>query len=125
MESFYWISLAISLIALLGVLTYIGVSMSKNRNTSAPYPPVASTCPDFWKTDTNKCTIPNATGYGVKNVGSIYDNMGNLQLNTNNTQGIDLSAKTIDFSTWSVCNKQSWANQNGLVWDGVTNYNSC
>ena len=34
----------------------------------------------------------------------------------------------IDFSNpaWTgVCDKKKWANENGIVWDGISNYNSC
>ena len=34
----------------------------------------------------------------------------------------------IDFSDpkWKgICDKKKWANENGIVWDGVSNYNSC
>ena len=137
MESFYLIVISIALLALIGILTYVGILMTYYRDKDTTYPPVAATCPDFWMvSDENptNCkipTVPTDNTTGIKNVGSIYS--GNaLELNTSNTPGLNNQTKIIDFAdaNWgmggaSVCKKQAWANQYGLVWDGVTNYNSC
>ena len=142
MESFYWIVLVVAIIALIGALTYVGVLMTYYTKKDATYPPVASSCPDFWTvSDSNpaKCNIPAGDAAGIKNTGSIYDTTGSgstlaytLKLTSANTPGLDTASNSIDFSAadWgagsgAICKKNSWANQNGLVWDGVSNYNSC
>ena len=134
MESFYRIVITVALIALIGSLTYVGMLMKYHKNKNTTYPPVASSCPDFWtvsSTDQTKCDIPKPDASGIQNVGSIYSGTA-LQLNSTNTPGLDTQANNIKFSdaTWGVgsaatCKKQKWANQYGLVWDGISNYNSC
>jgi len=135
MEPFYLIALSIALIALIIILTYVGMQMSYYRDKDTTYPPVVSSCPDFWKVsedEPTKCVIPNADANGVQNIGSMYGANNEILLNSNNTPGLNLQKKSVDFtsSDWgiggnAICKKQVWANQNGLVWDGVTNYNSC
>ena len=60
METFYIIALSITTIALIFLLSYVGMQMSYYRNDDATYPPVAASCPDFWKSnDDGKCEVPN------------------------------------------------------------------
>ena len=143
MESFYWIVLVVAIIALIGALAYVGILMTYYSKKDAVYPPVESSCPDFWTSSAsspNKCNIPAGEAAGIKNIGSLYTTTTSsdgkpaytLKLSTANTPGLDATNKTVDFSAaeWgagsgAVCKKQSWANQNGLIWDGVSNYNSC
>jgi len=143
MESFYWIVLVVAITALIGALAYVGILMTYYTKKDAVYPPVESSCPDFWTASAsspNKCNIPAGEAAGIKNIGSLYTTTTNgdgkpvytLKLSTANTPGLDATNKTVDFSAaeWgagsgAVCKKQSWANQNGLIWDGVSNYNSC
>jgi len=143
MESFYWTVLVIAIIALIGALTYVGILMTYYTNQDTTYPPVASSCPDFWSvspTNANECVIPPGDAEGIKNVGTIYnetedatsgDTTYNLQLTTDNTPGLNASSG-IDFShagwgvgSGAICKKRTWANQYGLTWDGISNYNSC
>ena len=143
MDSFYWIVLVIAIIALIGALTYVGILMTYYTNKNITYPPTASSCPDFWTvSDSNpdKCNIPMQDASGIKNTGSIYETTTGsdgkssyrLNLSAANTPGLDTANNAIDFSNagWGVgsgamCKKHAWANQNGLIWDGVSNYNSC
>ena len=137
MERFYWIVILIALLALIGILTYIGILMTYYRYKDTTYPPVAASCPDLWMvspTNPNICRIPTYSDKAI-NVGSTYvpalpdsNDPPNFQLNESNTHGINMTTKDIDFtgSHWaSTCTKQSWANTYGLVWDGVTNFNGC
>ena len=142
MESFYWIVLVVAIIALIGALTYVGILMTYYTKKDATYPPTASSCPDFWTVNASnpaKCDIPAVNADGIQNKGSIYDTTGSgstlaytLKLSSANTPGLDATNNAVDFSAagWGIgsgalCKKQAWANQNGLVWDGVSNYNSC
>lgn len=140
MDRFYLIVILIALLALIGILTYVGVLMTYYRDKDTTYPPVAASCPDFWEVDEKKnCRIPAGNDSAV-NLGGVYikndqdpaDVTYDLQLNRANTFGLDLNTKTINFedANWGMagtttCKKQAWANQYGLVWDGITNYNSC
>lgn len=65
METFYIIALSITAIALIILLSYVGMQMAYYRNEDTTYPPVAANCPDFWKANGNgKCTVPDASAIG-------------------------------------------------------------
>jgi len=139
MESFYWIVLVVAIIALIGALAYVGILMTYYTKKDATYPPVASSCPDFWTVSASNPTKCNIPAGGIKNTGNLYETAGSgstlaytLKLTSANTPGLDATNNAIDFSAaeWgagsaAICKKNTWANQNGLVWDGVSNYNSC
>lgn len=130
MDLFYIIVLSILIAFLIIVLSYYGIVLQKRVKESKDYPPQSpSTCPDYWSLNVNgTCMIPIS---GSKNTGSIYGTNNQVTLNANTTYGyVD---GTIDFNgnSWStggtnaICNKRKWANMNGIVWDGVTNFNGC
>ena len=127
---FYNIVLIIAVVILILTLTYIGIQM-RNKVKNGVYPPMVAACPDYWEqtssSDSLGCIIPKPS---QKNSGKIVtpststvpgyykDSNGNDCINFN-----DPAWKTRGNST---CAKQTWANTNGIVWDGVTNYNqSC
>lgn len=136
MDLFYTIVLSIAVVLLILLLTYIGILM-KNAKTSGDgeiFPPVANSCPDYWGasvSDPSSCIIPRNVA-GTKNMGSIYDVNG-LTLNDGNTVGYDAGKNMINFNDtrWSsggkiaVCAQKDWANKYNIMWDGVSNYNSC
>lgn len=126
MDLFYIIVLGIALVLLIIILAFIGIGMTKNPGTGSMWPPVASTCPDYWKVDpTNKdyCIIP---GKGTRNSGTIYRG-DNIDSNFETTNGYDKVNKRINFSDpyFIACNKQKWAKKWGVFWDGYSNYNGC
>jgi hypothetical protein len=135
MEMFHVIVLTVALVILILLLTFIGIIMSKNR-TSQAYPPAYNTCPDYWAvaTDGSNCVIPNFNGI---NTGTLYTSGGILNSSVYSTFGFNspTDPKTnkttyqINFTdpSWkgSVCNQKAWATNNNIVWDGISNYNSC
>jgi hypothetical protein len=108
MDQFYTIVLAVAVIILIITLTYIGIKM-KSSKASQPFPPVANTCPDYWTTTDasgNTC-IPQ---HGVNNPTNIT------------------SIPSIKNTESTICGKNGLkqiVNSNSIVWDGVSNYNSC
>lgn len=128
MDNFYMTVMIVAIIALIIVLTYIGMIMAYGEKTEV-YPPQSTTCPDYWEIDDNKkCKIPKEGG---KNTGLLYET-GILNDNVKQTIGFDEVNSVIDFShdDWKasgqpICAKQTWAKTNGIVWDGVSNYNDC
>ena len=74
MEWFYFITIAIAIILLIVVLTFIGTSMVGNKKGSNPdevFPPIKNTCPDLWSSEIDGdgkvwCKVPEA---GTGNVG--------------------------------------------------------
>jgi hypothetical protein len=131
MDNFYTIVLIIAVIALIGILTYIGIIMSYGEGTVA-YPPHSNTCPDYWEVTQDeeiKCKIPLD---GEKNTGHIYDNGGLDAQFTEATPGITEGNGSINFADeeWKavgseLCAKKDWANKFGIIWDGISNYNDC
>ena len=128
MDNFYTIVLIVAIIALIVVLTYIGIVMSYGEGTTS-YPPQSTTCPDYWVINKDgECEIPSD---GKRNTGNLYEG-GLLKPDKATTPGIDTDKNVINFAhnDWKasgqeICAKQVWAKQYGVVWDGVTNYNEC
>jgi hypothetical protein len=145
MEAFYLIALSIAAILLILILTYIGIVMANNKNKKSQYPPQSGSCPDYWSistVDPSSCIIPARTDRNAgtkivdasgKSYTSIYDVNGALLLNASNTGGLNTSQNSINFGDpkWitsgvsAICAQKTWANTFGIVWDGVSNYNSC
>ena len=139
MEQFHIIVLSIAAIALILILIFVGILLSKG-NTNQAYPPSYGVCPDYWEIETDeetnksKCIIPNIQKTKL-NIGNMYDeNTMTLKSEITNTPGYSNMmsdneiVQYIDFSNpaWTgVCDKKKWANENGIVWDGISNYNSC
>jgi len=134
MDKFYLIVLSIAAILLILILTYVGLLMRAANASTVGFPPVIASCPDYWASgiDVSSCAIP---AQGSKNTGSIYDVRNNnaLSLNTTNTPGYAAVNKDVVFSDpgWSsggsnpMCAQKKWANQYGIQWDGISNYNGC
>lgn len=112
MDLFYKIVLSVAIIMLIIMLITISV-LIQNSTKEVAFPPSALRCPDYWVDSSNGC-IPNSV------------NLGTLSMPT-----------TIDFddNAWKIgsdyaglsdtCAKRKWANRNKILWDGISNYNSC
>jgi hypothetical protein len=129
MDSFQIIVLSIATVILILILTAIGLGL-RNLKNKVVYPPIANQCPDYWQvaSDNVSCSIPVN---GKTNTGIIYNDNGSVKFTTP-VPGYDATKNTINFTDpgWvannsSTCNKQLWANQYKIVWDGISNYNSC
>ena len=125
MASFYLIILSIAVIALIVILTSIGMTIKNAKSDANIFPPVASLCPDYWEIDSsgNKCIIPKD---------GINDGGGLNALSNASTHGlldgkIDFShPKWINSSTKNqLCAQRSWALANNIIWSGVSNTNQC
>jgi len=130
------------------VLIAFGVMLNKIYKQDT-YPPMQNSCPDYWNMDgSGNCIVPPKTG-NAKNRGESsikYDNDGKFKSTTENgqndwlttlangdTTGTKLTLN--DKDKWTSipaykgmsmrCAQRKWANKNGLVWDGVTNYTGC
>lgn len=128
MASFSVIVLAVAAVVLVVLLAYMGSIMSSAK-TNVVFPPAANVCPDNWTaTATGTCTAPAAGGEGA-NIGALTASSANVS-----ASGAGASAVlSIDPAgvAWaasgksSICGKKSWADSNGVMWDGISNYNSC
>jgi hypothetical protein len=76
MEFFYMIVLAIAILFLIIMLTYIGILM-RYTDSKVAFPPIENDCPDYWvlASDGKSCTIPLST---EKNAGSLYTSVDDL-----------------------------------------------
>lgn len=143
MEAFYKITILVMIVFLILILTVIGILMGKKSNNLV-YPPVASQCPDYWTFDGSYCIVPNQVMITSDDGSSFEDDPNANVLNgfssvkniPQDTPGIFIEPDEttqkinikIDFSDpgWSgTCSKKQWANTNNIVWDGVSNYNTC
>jgi hypothetical protein len=135
-------SLAIALVILVISLIGIGISLGK---TSGKYPPTIDACPDYWSTsnylsaDVSKC---NKTEFGCcSDYATPKEDAdgSNCPVKCYNTHQLGKVSSTctskpteMDFSddvytgSAGLCNKQKWASQCGITWDGVTDVaNAC
>lgn len=143
MEAFYWIVLTMAVVFLILILTFIGILMTRPKTGSGvgvAYPPTTTTCPDYWTVsqDGSSCLVPTST---AMNVGSLY---GSTSVGTTisekatkggsrNLPGLSADKASINFNDkgWSglgstsLCGQKAWANSFNIMWDGVSNYNSC
>jgi hypothetical protein len=133
MDIFYTTVLSIALVILILILTYVGIMLSYSNTQNSAYPPTANVCPDYWLNagDGSGCIVPD---YGTKNSGDLLDKDGKATSALTSTHGYSTyqSKPIIKFSdpSWgkngiSICDQQEWADKHKIVWDGVSNYNSC
>lgn len=121
MEFFHFAVLAIASIIFIIALTMIGLVMQKGSK-SGTFPPMASNCPDGWIESSSTegvytCMAPSETTVPV--------NAGVAEIAIGLWTSADSKTITYTDKVTSICSKQKWANKNAIVWDGVTNYNSC
>ena len=134
MDPFYLYVTIGMLILLVVVLAIAGVAMTKMQTTNL-YPPTQNACPDYWEIDSSDPT--HCRPVGDTNRGSIVRTtaadgtatlsspvMGNV-LTSGNTWVDTAKVGTTYSSLSTVCSKKRWADLQGVVWDGVTNYNGC
>ena len=118
MDSFYIIVIVIAFVFLLFCLIIVGIMLQKAQKAGV-FPPTASPCPDSWFVqDLSKCKM-----------GSANNGIGNLTV-YNNDQTFNPSVYNIESTgaftfTGTLCDKQKWANNYSINWDGVTNYTKC
>ena len=139
MDSFQITVLIVAAVFLILIFTSVGL-LIKYSSVNNVYPPMTNTCPDYWSVDTDKnCIIPGSSSQNP-NIGNIYASSGYINLTNDSTDtskiftpGYDSQSGIINFSDsgWSsqgksaICYQNTWASKNKVVWDGVSNYNSC
>jgi hypothetical protein len=139
MNNFQTLVFTTTMFSLLVALTVTAIILY-NKKSNMTYPPIVDNCPDYWfssyynidgsgnaipdgskcsnttygccpdnstpKTDETGSTCPVAQCYNVQKLG---------------TQGTDTCKSKMDFSAYSTCDKQTWANNCKITWDGITN----
>ena len=129
MEIFYLIVLGIATLVLILILTFVGLLMQTGKKNLI-YPPIANSCPDNWEVDGSNCIIPNASNTNMGG-NSITDLVTSLKPYVTPKTGIPSNGFSPTDKAWAVgglttiCSQKTWANKNNILWDGVSNYNSC
>lgn len=128
MDNFHKIVLGVATIILIIILITVGMLINRD-NTNKVYPPHANKCPDYWteQADVNgtKCnphTINNGDGKFTAPLN--FENSENSNYFNKYSEG-DLVGEPIYTGLSDICTKKKWANENVIVWDGISNYNSC
>lgn len=129
MEQFYIITITVAVVLLILILTYIGVYVLGGSDKT-PYPPESLQCPDYWEKSGADCVIPGAS---TTNAGTrVSDDTTNFANTPANPAYISGTLLKTDDPSWQTsdglsakCAKKLWANNNNVVWDGISNYNSC
>ena len=126
MEKFHIIVLSIATVALILILIFVGILLSKG-DTNEAYPPSHGICPDYLEihtdeaTNKSKCIMYDESTETLKSEIVKTPGYSNEMSDNEVVQYIDFSN-----SGWKgECDKKKWANENGIVWDGISNYNSC
>ena len=121
----FYTAISITAIAsLILVLTIYGVMLS-NLSQSEKFPTVQNACPTFWGIDEKQNCLNTSN---VNNIsGGVPENTPGV-LPTNN--GFSPNHTGWDSGAYKglsgVCAKRQWTIDNGnIIWDGVSNYNSC
>lgn len=110
MDTFHKVVIFVSIFVLFSMLISVAMLLDKGNNTTV-YPPSALTCPDYWTETKDGCqpgTLNNDPSHGTIN---FEDRSGDW---ANGLGGMS-----------NTCAKKSWANNNGVLWDGISNYNGC
>jgi len=112
MDYFYTTVVIIAVILLILCLIAVGIMLQK-QDEDKPFPTQNNPCPDGWGINANgNCILPNS---GLNTTTS--DNMVDIW------EKVDSDYKIKDSA--SICDKKKWANNNVIIWDGVSNYNQC
>lgn len=121
MESFYLVVLTIATIILIISLATIGLLMDQG-NKAGPFPPISLKCPDGWKETSTSDSTNGDISYTCSS-----STLGRNLLSGDGITVTNGSSKTLSYNDKSttICNKYKFAQRNNLIWDGVSNYNSC
>ena len=106
-------AIVIAVVLLVVILALVGYAFYNKKYTES-FPPVVAQCPDYWELQADSSVPSGHVCANVKKLGS-----------TNCESRIDFSVAPW-VGSQGLCNKQGWAKNCGLVWDGVTNAgNAC
>jgi hypothetical protein len=128
----------ITMFSLLVVLTITSIILN-SKKSDMKYPPIVDNCPDYWYSsyyniDNSGNSIPDekcsSSTYGCcpDNITPKTDDAGTscpiAQCYNVKKLGIpetDVCKTQMDFTSYTTCQKQTWANGCSITWDGITN----
>ena len=137
---YQFLILSIAICILFFFISYMILFYKYDHNT---YPPNTNPCPDFWElqkdgtcliNDSNIGFIPkvqitqfNQTGghrvnaYSMENIPYGYQ----VQNNPDIVDFTDVNWSTYNGAQSRNCALKAWSNKNGIIWDGIHNFNGC
>jgi len=122
MDSFYNIVLIVALVMLIILLIVLGTLITESDNNV--YPPTSLKCPDYWVETEEGCEPQGINDGGVETALEFYDETKSNYFKTIDYEDDEaISSKYTGIS--DVCARRKWALNSNVVWDGVSNYNSC
>lgn len=136
MDGFYKMVLIVALVLLVIALIGLGILL-QHQDSGKAFPPSQNVCPDGWEVTevTNNgsdhygktaCSYQDALNLGTNFVDDSNTATTNDYLVALSSGDVENSKKSIVFKdTVLLCDKRKWANEHGIVWDGVSNYNEC
>ena len=128
--NFFFIILTIAVICLALFLFFAGILIN-STNTNGVYPVFKNQCPDYWTSDSSgNCILPTKKSF--TNPAQLL-NTGNSNLDSSKYAPYSKNGTSFNINDqkWSsggqstICAQKDWANNNHIVWDGVSNFNKC
>jgi hypothetical protein len=130
MNSFQIIVLSIFVILAILVLTGFAIMLNSKKDDDSEYPSSYSTCPDYWDVSLNtlgtKCVMSGSINNGNNNWQSLAKTPG-YTTDSSSRPNVNFKDDGWDSKYNGIkgrCALKKWANDNSIIWDGVTNYNS-
>jgi hypothetical protein len=125
MDQFYTIVVVVAVVVLLLILIGIGMMLQK-QNKEVTFPLYANECPDGWIATGDGCKMPQPSHSNYPSKPTLLSKF-NAPGNMYNLPGETIEAGTVlSFNTAATtCQKRQWAQDVGVSWDGITNYNKC
>jgi hypothetical protein len=100
--------------------------MSNKKNNANVFPEYQNSCPDYWTINEQNVCIPSMINTPspsrflkkeIKHSGVSFND---------DTKPTKITSLDVGETNWvSLCEKSRWAYANGILWDGITNNNSC
>ena len=124
MDKFYTVTIIVAFVILVIALIGLGILL-QNQDAATEFPPKQNQCPDHWTVSGEYCKWGNNNNFNLGDLstndtsGAIYSISGDYVEHSADKSGIKFKSNVLR------CDKKKWANSNGIIWDGVSNYNQC
>jgi len=123
MDKFYTVTIIVAFVILVIALIGLGILL-QNQDAATEFPPKQNQCPDHWtvsgeycKWETDNFNLGDLSTNDT--TGKIYSISGDYVEHSTDQNGIKFKSNVLR------CDKKKWANSNGIIWDGISNYNQC
>jgi hypothetical protein len=116
MDTFYTVVVIVAVVFLIVCLIIIGIMMQYQKGSDV-FPPTANICPDKWTVNGSGCSPNEINGNTIVSAAWCTAN--------NTICAMDSTNKFTFLDSATICDKQKFAKENNILWDGVSNYNKC